>query len=71
MGGTYQAEIFVLTHAVESPRLEPHLVGAYPVGNEPPTAIANKPYFDHWLPPFRAPQSPAPRDGPAEGMIET
>jgi hypothetical protein len=57
MGGTYQAEILVLTRAVESSRLEPHLVCADPVGDDPTTAIANKPYFDHWLPPFRAPQS--------------
>jgi hypothetical protein len=47
MGGAYQAEIFVLTRAVESSRLEPHLVCAYPLGNEATTAIANKPYFDH------------------------
>jgi hypothetical protein len=57
MGGTYQAIIFVLTRAVESSRLEPQLVCAYPIGNDPTTAIANKPDFDHWLPPFRAPQS--------------
>ena len=53
MGGTYQAEILVLARAVESLRLEPHLVCAYPVGNEAATAIANEPYFDHSLPPFR------------------
>jgi hypothetical protein len=52
MGGTYQAKILVLARAVESLRLEPHLVCAYPVGNEAATAIANEPYFDHWLPPL-------------------
>jgi hypothetical protein len=47
MGGAYQAEILVLTRAVESSRLEPHLVCAYPLGNEATTAIANKAYLDH------------------------
>jgi hypothetical protein len=49
MGGTYQAIIVVLTRAVESPRLEPHLACGDAVGNEPPTAIAKKPDFEHWL----------------------
>jgi len=71
MGGTYQAEIFVLTRAVESPCLEPHLVGACPVGNDPTTAIANKPDFDHWHPPSVRLNPPAPRAASAEGMIET
>jgi hypothetical protein len=61
MGGTYQAEIFVITRAVESSRLEPQLVCAhYPVGNDPTAAIANKPYFDHWLPPSVRLNPPAP-----------
>jgi hypothetical protein len=51
VGGTYQAIIFVLTRAVESARLEPHLACAYPIGNDPTTAIANKPDLDHPLPP--------------------
>src|SRR5262245_8959836 len=49
MGGTYQAIIVVLTRAVESPRLEPHLACGDAAGNEPATAIAKKPDFEHWL----------------------
>jgi hypothetical protein len=52
MGGTYQAIILVLTRAVESLRLGPHLVCVYSPGNDRPAAIANERYFDQWLVPY-------------------
>jgi hypothetical protein len=42
-----QAQIFALAPAVESLRLKPHFVYAYPVGNERATVIAEEDHFDH------------------------
>ena len=46
---TGQAQICVLTPAVERLRFEPHFVCAYTIGNDRITAIADEHYFDQLI----------------------